>query len=202
VRNRGLDVPVREQIYIPYLQSPQPNTYYVIHADAGARALVPAVRAAVRDIDPRLPVFDVMSMDQRLGVSVAPRRMSAGLLMGFAGVAAVLAAIGVYGVIGFLVRLRAREIGLRLALGARRSRIFRDVVASGLGPVAAGLGLGIAGAAAATRLLEQLLFGITPHDAVTFGAVIAGLAAVAFGACAIPAFRATRIDPIVALKEE
>jgi predicted permease len=202
VRNRGLDVASREQIYIPYLQSAQPNTYYVIHASGDAAVLTPAIRAVLRDVDPRLPVFDVQTMEQRLSGSVAPRRLSAGLLVAFAAVAALLAAIGIYGVVAYLVRLRTREIGLRLALGAHHARIFRDVVGRGMWPVAIGLALGIAGAAAATRLLERLLFGVTPHDVATFGAVIAGLGVVAFSACAIPALRAMRIDPIAALKDE
>ena len=202
VHNRGLDIASREQLYVPYLQSAQPNTYYVIHAAGDVAALTPAIRAVLRDVDPRLPVFDVQTMEQRLSGSVAPRRLSAGLLVGFAVVAALLAAIGVYGVVAYLVRLRSREIGLRLALGARPARIFRDVVGRGMWPVAIGLSLGIAGAAAATRLLERLLFGVTPHDSATFAAVIASLAVVAFAACAIPALRAMRIDPIAALKEE
>jgi putative ABC transport system permease protein len=202
VRNRGLDVASREQLYIPYLQSAQPNTYYVVHASGEVSALTPAIRAVVRGVDPRLPVFDVQTMEQRLSGSVAPRRLSAGLLVAFAAVAGLLAAIGIYGVVSYLVRLRTREIGLRLALGANHGRIFRDVIGRGLWPVAIGLVVGIAGAAAATRLLERLLFGVTPHDAATFGAVIVGLAVVAFSACAIPALRAMKIDPIVALKEE
>jgi predicted permease len=202
VRNRGLDVSGRDQIYIPYLQSPQPNTYYVVLADRDAGALMPALRAVIRDLDPRLPVFDVQSMEARLGASVAPRRLSAGLLTSFAGVAALLAAIGIYGLLAYLVRLRAREIGLRLALGARRGRVFRDVVATGMGAVGIGLAIGIAGAAAATRLLERLLFGVTPHDVSTFSVVVALIAIAAFTASAIPALRATRIDPAVTLREE
>jgi ABC-type antimicrobial peptide transport system permease subunit len=133
---------------------------------------------------------------------VAPRRLSAGLLTSFAGVAALLAAIGIYGLLAYLVRLRTREIGLRLALGARRGRVFRDVVATGMGAVAIGLAIGIAGAAAATRLLERLLFGVTPHDVSTFTAVVALIAMAAFTASVIPALRATQIDPAVTLREE
>jgi len=202
VRHRGLDVPGRDQIYIPYLQSAQPNTYYVVRAERDAEALIPGLRAVIRDVDPRLPVFDVQTMEARLGASVAPRRLSAGLLVSFAGAAALLAAIGIYGLLAYLVRLRTREIGLRLALGARRGRVFRDVVATGMAAVAIGLAIGIAGAAAATRLLERLLFGVTPHDASTFAAVAALVAMAAFTACAIPALRATRIDPAVTLRED
>ena len=202
VRNRGLDDPGMEQVYIPYLQSPTYSAYYVIHAQGDAAALVPSLRAELRGVDANLPLFDIRLMEERLAGSMAQRQLSTVLLAAFAGVALTLAAIGIYGVLAYAVRQRTREIGIRMALGAGRGQILRLVIGQGMTLALAGLALGVLGAAAATRLLERLLFGVTPHDPATFIAVAVLLAAVALLACWIPARRATRVDPMTALRYE
>jgi putative ABC transport system permease protein len=144
----------------------------------------------------------VETLEEVVSASVAQRRFQAALLLLFAGVALALAVVGVYGVISFAVAQRTPEIGVRLALGAQRHNILSLTMARALRPIVAGLAVGLAGALAASRLLASLLFEVKPSDPATFALAAAVLGAVALGACLIPALRAARVDPMVALRYE
>jgi putative ABC transport system permease protein len=161
-----------------------------------------AIRSAAQSLDSDLPIFDIRTLDSFVAENTAPRRLSVLLLSLFAGVALVLAAIGIYGVMSYGVTQRRREIGIRIALGAEMSDVIRLVVRQGALLAILGLGTGIVGALAATRLIARLLFGVRPHDPVTFLAVACLLSIVAVIASYIPARRAARIDPIIALRYE
>jgi putative ABC transport system permease protein len=156
----------------------------------------------MHDIDPELPLSNIRTMDEWISNNAAQPRLNAALLGTFAGVALLIAAIGVYGVLAYSVNQRTREIGLRMALGAQQAGVLRWIVGQGMLVAAAGIGIGLAGAFALSRLLASLLFGIQPRDPLTFTSVAAVLTAVAFAACLVPAIRASRVDPIVALRDE
>ncbi len=154
------------------------------------------------DLDPRLPVYGIQTMDEYVSQQVEQPRMSATLLGGFAMLALVLAAIGVYGVLSYIVSQRTREIGVRLALGASRGEIVRQVVRQALMPAVIGLAVGLASAVALTRLLRTMLFGVSPTDVTTFATVAIVLGIVAVSAGLVPARRASNVDPLVALRQE
>jgi len=160
------------------------------------------VRKEVLALDSSLPVYQVMTMDQRLSESFASRRFNLLLLGVFALLALALAAVGVYGVIAYAVTQRTHEIGIRMALGARGGDVLRLLMRQGMSLVALGVVLGLAGAWALTRVMTNLLFGVTPTDATTFASVAGLLIVVALLACYIPARRATKVDPLVALRYE
>jgi ABC-type antimicrobial peptide transport system permease subunit len=164
-------------------------------------ALVSAVRREVTTLDSSLPV-DLSSMDQILADSLVRQRFSIQLMAVFALLAGLLAAIGIYGVMAYLIHQRRREFGIRVALGARSADVLALVLGQGVIPVAAGLIAGIAGALGLTRLLKSLLFEVSPTDPLIFSAVSIGLTAVALAAMVIPARRATRVDPLDALRHE
>jgi ABC-type antimicrobial peptide transport system permease subunit len=165
-------------------------------------ALTAAVKAALAELDSGLPLSDVATLDQRVTETLARPRVNAALLCAFAGAALLLAAVGIYGVIAFGVVQRTRELGIRMALGAGASNLLHMVVSQGMRPVLAGVGLGLAGALAGTRLLRGLLFGVAPTDPTTFLVVTAFLLAVALLASYLPARRAARSDPMIALRNE
>ena len=167
-----------------------------------AMALVNAVRAAMQDVDPNLPITRIESMNAALADSIATERLIAALLAGFAVVALLLAAAGVYGVIAYTVAQRTTEIGVRVALGADPGAVLRLVAREGFAVTAAGMIAGTLAAAAASRALRTLLFDVSPADPLTYAAVLALFAAVACAAVAIPARRALRVDPLVALRAE
>jgi len=171
-----------------------------VRTDADPRALVPAVRAALRDIDRQLAVESIVTMDDRLAETVAPRRLSALTLSGFAIGSLVLAAIGLYGLLAFTVAERRREIAVRLALGAEPGRILRMVIGQGLRLVSIGLAVGAAIAYAAARAVGSLLYQIDSHDMLTFGTVPVVLVLITVLACVLPAWRASCVEPIVALR--
>ena len=165
-------------------------------------SLVRAVQDKVWAIDPLMPVTNTRPMEQILAHDSGSQRFNAILLALFSLLAVVLAAVGIYGVISYSVSQRTHEIGIRMALGAQPGDILKMVVGQGLLLTAIGIGIGLAGAFALTRFLASLLFGVTPTDPATFATVAAVLAAVALLACYIPARRATRVDPLVALRYE
>ena len=183
-------------------QSPARAIYVVVRTAGDPAALAPAVRAQIRAVDPDLPIAQVQTMTARVDRSLAQRRFALTLLAVFAGLALALAAIGVYGVMAYLVSQGTRELGIRIALGATPFGILGLVLRQGLAVVIVGVTAGLAGAFALTRLMASLLFEVHPTDPWTFAAIAGGLAAIALLACAIPARRAARVDPIAALRAE
>ncbi len=175
---------------------------FAVRGDGHAPALFEGIRERLRAADPQLPVHSLRTMDDQVAELLAPQRMGAALLTGFGALALVLAALGVYGVVSYAVARRTREIGVRMALGARRVRVLRDVLASGMRPVLLGLALGLFGALAAGRLVAGLLFRTGERDPVTLTLASLLLALVALAACLVPARRATRVDPAITLRAE
>jgi len=202
VRQLGPDHAESPEIYIPYLQEPAADMNVVLRAANDPLNSVAAVKAAVRSVDANLPVYDVVTMDQRLSESIAPQRFNALLVGMFALLALGLGAVGIYGVLAYSVERRTHEIGIRLAMGASREDVLAQVVGEGMRLVAVGVGIGLAGSLALARLLRTLLFGVHPADPVTLLAVSTGLALVAALACYLPARRATKVDPMMALRYE
>jgi putative ABC transport system permease protein len=162
----------------------------------------PVMRNAIKSINPNVPVYDVQTLDQLLSNSLGPRRFTMFLLGCFAGLALLLACVGLFGVMAYLVSQRSHEIGVRLALGAHPGNIFRLIVGRGMQLALVGVGLGLLSSFGLVHFLESLLFQIKPTDGLTFASVPLVLLAVALLACYIPARRATKVDPIVALRYE
>jgi predicted permease len=202
VRTSGLDVATRPLIYFVTAQSVSGSQMLSVRATGDPLALVPALRAQVAALDAGLPITDLSTMSDRVGDSVAARRYPMLLLLLLGGLALVLGAIGLYGVLAYAVSQRQRELGIRRALGANQGDVVRLVLGSGLRMVALGLGIGLITALATTRFMQALLFEVSPRDPVTFG--VAGLlvTAVTFLACWIPARRATRADPVAVFRGE
>ncbi len=202
VLHNGLDREPRPEIYLPYQQSALRFMTLVVKSHSDPMSLVAAVRSQVLAVDPDLPVYKVMSLDEIVAESVARPRFNMFLLAIFSALALVLAAIGIYGLMSFSVSQRTHEIGIRLAMGARSGDVFKLVVGEGMALALAGLALGLAVAWAITRYLSSMLFGVTTTDPWTFAGVCLVLAAVALVAVTLPARRATRVDPLVALRYE
>ncbi len=203
VKNSSLITPGMPQVYLPI--SPQRLTSrvsLVIHADLSPQELVPAIREEVLAIDPVLPIYDIRTMDERIAESVASRRFSMQLLGLFGGIGLILAILGIYGVISFSVDQKINEIGVRMAIGAQTRDILLMVFRQGMILILAGVILGLAGSLALTRVLSGFLFDVTPMDPATYAGVSVILVAVALLACYLPARRATRVDPMVALRYE
>jgi putative ABC transport system permease protein len=203
VRRGGLDVEAEPEVYVSYLQSPERRLNLVLGTETpDAASLTQAARAAVREFDPNQLIWRTQTMDELLGKSLAPRRFNMMLLAIFAGVALVLAGVGLYGVMSYTVTWRTHEIGIRMALGAQRGDVLRLVVSQGLALTLVGVALGLACALALSRVLTSLLFGISATDPLTYAGVALLLVAVALVACLVPARRATKVDPMVALRYE
>jgi putative ABC transport system permease protein len=194
----GLDAPPTFDVYSAGGWTPN----LVIRTSFDPVAIAQAATQEIHKIDPNLPVIHVTTLDDLLSETVAPRRFSTILLGAFALLALVLAAVGIYGVMSYIVSLRINEIGVRMALGAQPRDIWRLIVGSGARLALAGIAIGLTGALALTRLLSSLLFEVRASDPATFAAVIAGLGAVSLLACYIPARRATKVDPISALRHD
>jgi putative ABC transport system permease protein len=207
VRHNGLETEAKLQMYVPYQQPPLPDfnvtsMFLAVRTSAEPSTLVAAVRREVAVLDKDQPVADIKTMNERLDESSAPRRFNMLLLAIFAALALMLAAVGIYGVMSYSVTQRTHEIGVRVALGARSGDVLKLIVGQGMLLALIGVGLGLAGAFALTRLMTSLLFGVSPSDPLTFVCVALVLSAVALFACLIPARRATRVDPMVALRYE
>jgi putative ABC transport system permease protein len=202
VRSRALDRVPEPEIYVPAAQRPARGWSIVLRADGDATALGPALREAVWAIDPDMAISQLATLEQLFATSIAPQRFLSWLLGTFAALAVLLGAVGIYGVMTFMVSRRAREIGIRMALGASPTDVLRAVMRRGLWLTLGGLGLGLAAAAAASRALSSLLYEVSPTDPVTLGGVAALMAGTALFACYWPARRATRLDPMVTLRTE
>ncbi|PYP61688.1 MAG: permease, partial [Gemmatimonadetes bacterium] len=202
-RDAGLGSDPLPTVYIPLTVMPTWNGFwFVIRTRQQPTAVVSRARAIIRELDPKLPIRNVQTMDEVLSTAVAPARWSTMLLGVFAGVALVIAVLGVFGVLSFLVTQRTRELGIRIALGAAPRQVRRLVVGRGFGLVLTGIGFGLVGAIALTRYMGSLLYGVTTTDPVTYAGVAGVLAAAALIASYLPARRATRVDPILALRAE
>lgn len=203
VKNGNLELPVtKETIYFPLAQSPQRTLALVLKTTGDTAALTAAVRAAILAVDPEQPVYDIRTMAARLDEALQSRRAPMVLLGLFAGISLLLAALGVYGVLAFAVGQRTPELGIRVALGATRTHIVALVLRQGGRLVALGVAAGLAGYLALSALIGRLLFGVTPSDPLTLLLAPGGLILAALAACLIPARRALRVDPIVALRAE
>jgi putative ABC transport system permease protein len=192
---------MKERIYHPVTQSPQARMAITLKTTLDPTTLVAQLRDAVQSIDPDQPIADVYTMDQWVARSLEVRRAPMVLLALFGGVALVLSAIGIYGVLAFGVAQRVREFGIRQALGATRRSILSLVFTQGMRTVGIGVALGLGGAYALSRFLDSLLFGVRPHDIGVFAVVTVMLLLMALLACYVPARRATRIDPMTALRD-
>ena len=201
-RRRSLDAPPKAAVYLPYSQFVLPYMGAVVRTDRGAGAVASAVRNAVAQIDPDLPIGDVKTMEQIIEESTGEPRFRSFLIASFAILALLLAAVGVYGLISFTVTQRVPEIGVRLALGASPRQVFTQVIGQGLKLAAVGVVLGLVAAAAATTLVRGLLFNTSATDPVVYGALAVLLLAVSGFACYVPARRAMRVDPMTALRSE
>jgi len=201
-KQEGLDRPVEPTAYSSIGQSLQnPQTFVVRTTDAADIALAKA-RAQVAAVDKDLALTQTATLEEVVETSMADARFRTMLLAGFAGIALLLAALGIYGVLAYFVSQRSRELGIRLALGAKPAALFRMVVGQGMRPVALGAAIGLSGAVGVTTLMQSLLFGVTPVDPAAYGVATGALAAIAVAACAVPALRATRVDPLTALRDE
>ena len=197
----GIGQPMGADFYTSYLQFAYPDTMVIVKTRGPSEAVVPALRSAVASVDSAVPIYDVMTLDDRIGAALARPRFNATIVAAFAGAALLLAALGVYGVLSYSVSARMREIGVRLALGADAARVVRLVLGEGLRLAAIGAALGIAAALAATRLMQGLLVGVAPADPrVLAGGALAMLAAACLAAW-LPARRASTVDPISVLRE-
>ncbi|HEU5451898.1 MAG TPA: ABC transporter permease [Terriglobales bacterium] len=202
VRQFGLDAAAAPEVYISFDQGPPSNPLLVIRSASDPASLAAAVRAAIREQEPGMGIYGVETMESVVSATVAPRRVNTMLMATFAGLALLLAAVGVYGLLSYAVTQRTAEIGVRVALGAAQRDVFRLVMGSAGRLALLGLAIGIAGALAASRLLRSVLFGVSPADPLTFVIVPLVLIVVAFLASYLPARRAARIDPVVALRAE
>jgi len=199
VRHRGVDEPPRPEFYQPHAQRPYRSMILTVRSGQDPRNLTSAIRRHVSSLDPELPIAHVRTMEQIASDSIAPRRLSVVLLGAFAGIALVLASIGMYGVMSYLVTQRTHEIGVRMALGAQRGDVLRMILKRGAMLVIAGTAIGLVLALFGTRALGSMLYGVSAFDISTFTVVTLVLGAIALLASYIPAVRATQADPMIAL---
>ena len=210
VKHYGIRADPLASLYIPHLQGYarggayySPNRMNVVIKTGGDPGLqIQPVRALVAELAPGVPITRIRTLDQVTSASLSRERFTLSLLVGFAALALLLAAVGVYGVIAQSVTARTREIGLRMAVGADRGRVARGVIGEGLGLAALGTAFGVAGGAALSQVMRGLLYQVSPTDPWTFAAAVPLLAVAAVAACALPALRAARLDPMRALRDE
>lgn len=207
-RHHGLTGPVKREWFVPHSQfavswgSPRRSMTLVLRTTADPMSLLAPLARIIAARDPDLPLSRVATMDEVMASAVREQRFTASLMAGFALLALILSTIGIYAVLSYSVSQRTREIGIRLALGAEGGLVQRLVLRQGMAPALLGVGIGLAAAAALSRFLSSLLYGVRPLDATTFLLVPGALLLVALGASLIPARRATRVDPAIALREE
>src|SRR5262249_42915624 len=197
-----LDQPPTPDAYVSLLQAPQANVYLFARTADNPLALTPVVRQQVAALNRDLPIYDVRTMADRVSNAAARARFNAILLGIFAAIAMALAAIGIYGVMSYMVRQRTREIGIRVALGARSQDVVRHEVRRAAALISAGMVLGVSGALAATQILEGSLYEVRPHDPQTYVVIAVLLAGVALLASYVPARRASVVDPAITLRTQ
>lgn len=212
VKDRGLDSQDSvSMLYWPVAQFYMPPVWgqfrarplnMAVRTATDPASMTPAIRKVVQDISPTTPVIDVRPMNEIVAESLSPQRFNMLLLAAFAGLALVLAAVGLYSVLAYATRQRVKEIGIRMALGAQISDVLRLVLFEGLRPTVIGVAIGIAAAISLSQVLATLIYGVTATDVATYGAVAAILTTVSFFASIIPAYRATRVDPVRTLRDE
>ena len=203
VHFEGLNAEERMEYYVPFDQAPETSAEVIVRAKGeDAAAVAPAVRSALKGVDPNILVWETRTMDELVGRSVAPQRFNVVLLGLFAALAVLLAAVGIYGVLSYTVTQRTHEIGIRMALGARGRDVVRMVVRHGMLLALVGLAVGLAGALALTRLMAGLLYRVSATDPLVFAAVSLLLLLVSLVSCVVPARRATKVDPMTALRHE
>jgi putative ABC transport system permease protein len=202
VRQQGATTDPKAQVYISYRQYPITRVTLAVRTSLDPHSLIPAVRAELRTMDPTLPIYDVRTEEELIEKDVAPRRFALTLVGLFAGLALLVASIGIYGVISYSVTESTKELGIRMALGALKSDVLKMVLGNGLKLVLMGIAVGALAALAATRVIASFLFNVSAYDPVTFLAVGGIFVIVALAACLIPARRATNVDPMVALHYE
>jgi predicted permease len=208
VKQGGLEAPAGTELYFNFEQAPRIAGFairqmnLVLEVSRPLPSLLPAIRSSVVAIDPGLPIVQMRTMEDVIGASLTRQRFLSLLLGIFAGVALLLAAIGTYGVLSYMVSERHREIGIRMALGAANSQVVGLVLKQGVTIAIIGIVVGVAGALALSRITQTLLYGVDPADPLTFGAVVGVIALVAVAACLIPMRRATRVDPLTAIRAE
>jgi predicted permease len=201
IRHQGLDQEIEQAVYLSYRQLPR-NLALVARTTIEPASLAPAFRNAVHETDPSVPVYELQTMNERVSNSVAARRFNLLLLGGFAALALLLAGVGVYGVISYIVTQRTHEIGIRMALGAQSGDVVRLFIKQGMALVILGVVLGLVGAFTLTRVMTSLLFNVSASDPLTYVGVAVTLSLIALLACYIPARRATKVDSLIALRAE
>jgi putative ABC transport system permease protein len=202
VRHSSLEEVSGLEMYLPITQSGSGSVELVVRTKVPTESVAPGVRAALGRVDPNLPTSEFQALGQLVDQAASPKRLVTLLLGGFSLLALILAALGIYGVISYSVTQRTNELGIRVALGARATDVLKLVIGQGMMPVAIGLGIGLIAAFALTRLMSSLLFGVSATDPVTFAGIAFLLAGVALVACWLPARRAAKIDPMIALRYE
>ena len=207
IKHKGPDTDSTPEMYVPYSQPPLPDwnvdsMFVAVRTGGEPIGAISAVSKAVREVDKELPIYSVQTMEQLLSKNIAPRRFNMQLISLFSALALVLASIGIYGVMSFSVAQRTKELGIRMALGARSGNILSLILQEGIVLALIGGGTGVIAALLLTQLMTKLLFGIAPRDITSFAAAAFALLVVAFIACYLPARRATKVDPLVALRYE
>jgi putative ABC transport system permease protein len=203
VKQEGLDEKATYQVYEPLAQMPRGTMTFILKAATDAPlSLLAAAQRTIQSIDAQMPITNPSTFEQEMSESVALPKLRAFLLGIFAVLAVALALVGLYGVMSYTVTEQTQEIGVRMALGAIPTDVYRLILGRGMTLVAIGIALGIAGAFGLTRLLESFLFGVSPHDAWTFASSVFAFVAIAAVACLVPARRAAKLDPLIALRYE